>query len=736
MDLAAVGTPEFADALLGHASALVDWSDAQYEQRLEEAIQQLEQAEDLFKRFDDEVGWREATIRRCHAISELVGNRRYELIDTAIKDAEALLKDSAVKLGAAQRGNLNLILGTLYQDRLEGEPSANLDAAETAYRQGLQAFRRAKDPNAKAQIYLQLATVCFTRVEAGDFAAVGATIRYARKARTLVSDVAPVELKTGIISVLARAYAAREGREWVSNFKKAEELLAEGISLADAQESVAGALLHLIRAQIFVHLSQHPMINRLPDAIEDHDVAGRFFSLEDTPQWWFQHREVAGQIAGMLDQSEGMIEIAEDAFSAAKDYLGTRSSHLERRHILSLLSLTLDLGVLGYLEHQGPVEGLLFARRLFGFLSDFDPTPIEHGPNAAEIHFLNPATENYGSILLAFGDDCIRYPLEGLGFEAWEASRLGELKDAISGLAVLSDPGGVAEFADHIQRWIHLVSGNLDPVTSDIVDEGFEEIIVFASGPWSTFPVSAIQLPGPEGRLLVDQARVLHGPCAHQEENTVLDRVLHLCDPKLDQSYEEAALIKGMSKSYTPVDRLSDIQHMLSSGEQFDLIHVTCHGQFNPDYPDGSGVICPDGEILTALWIYEHAHLQSWPLVCIAACLSGVPDFESMPHEGFGLPSAFIKAGARAVLGTQWPVDDFATRLFVQEFYSNIKNGMLASRSFHQTQKWMRSLEEAKIDPIQESFPRFIDGDSHVFDEEPYPFRHPYFWAGFTLHLA
>ncbi|MDO6575301.1 hypothetical protein, partial [Staphylococcus pasteuri_A] len=87
------------------------------------------------------------------------------------------------------------------------------------------AFRRAKDPNAKAKIYLQLATVCFTRVEAGDFAAVGATIRYARKARTLVSDVAPVELKTGIISVLARAYAAREGREWVSNFKKAEELL-------------------------------------------------------------------------------------------------------------------------------------------------------------------------------------------------------------------------------------------------------------------------------------------------------------------------------------------------------------------------------------------------------------------------------------------------------------------------------------------------------------------------------
>ena len=96
--------------------------------------------------------------------------------------------------------------------------------------------------------------------------------------------------------------------------------------------------------------------------------------------------------------------------------------------------------------------------------------------------------------------------------------------------------------------------------------------------------------------------------------------------------------------------------------------------------------------------------LRGTKLVVLSACQSGVGTIHDT--EGvFGLPRAFLLAGAEHVLFSLWEVHDQETKVFMEKFYAHFVEGADIHSAFWNAQDDMRKL-----------FP-----------------QHPRKWAGFVL---
>ncbi len=111
----------------------------------------------------------------------------------------------------------------------------------------------------------------------------------------------------------------------------------------------------------------------------------------------------------------------------------------------------------------------------------------------------------------------------------------------------------------------------------------------------------------------------------------------------------------------------------LSSG-QYGLIHYSGHSGFDGE---DSGWALKDGRITTDLLT---SALQGAPpvLVFSSSCESATPaDPRPAIYENqtYDLPSAFLRAGVEAYVGTLWNIDSASARKFVKKFYESLLKG-------------------------------------------------------------
>jgi hypothetical protein len=133
-----------------------------------------------------------------------------------------------------------------------------------------------------------------------------------------------------------------------------------------------------------------------------------------------------------------------------------------------------------------------------------------------------------------------------------------------------------------------------------------------------------------------------------------------------------------------------------------DVAHFGCHGTFNLEAPEQSGLMLAGGW-LTVQRIITELHFDRTRLATIAACLSGRVHM----HEGeehVGLVQAMMSAGARAVVASLWPVNDAATRALFEAFYAGIEGG---------------------------KSPAVALADATRIVRERAGWEHPYYWAAF-----
>ncbi|MFE4372836.1 CHAT domain-containing protein [Streptomyces sp. NPDC056835] len=141
-------------------------------------------------------------------------------------------------------------------------------------------------------------------------------------------------------------------------------------------------------------------------------------------------------------------------------------------------------------------------------------------------------------------------------------------------------------------------------------------------------------------------------------------------------------------------------------------VHFACHGVLAPDDIAGSAISCADGPLTMDDLLGVRIRAD---LVTLSACRSG--ESRGRPgDERLGLARAFLIAGAKSVLVSQWQVDDLSTALFMERFYDLLVAGAPRGRALHEARATVRGMTvEAAVRWCEDALARAV---GHAEDHE------------------
>ncbi|HVR76547.1 MAG TPA: CHAT domain-containing protein [Planctomycetota bacterium] len=148
----------------------------------------------------------------------------------------------------------------------------------------------------------------------------------------------------------------------------------------------------------------------------------------------------------------------------------------------------------------------------------------------------------------------------------------------------------------------------------------------------------------------------------------------------------------------------------------YDVLHYACHGEFCPPRPWDSSLFLASGTVggkmvdgrLRASEIYA-LDLRRSQLVALSACETGKSQVRP-GDDTVSLGTAFLHAGASALLVSLWKVEDEATSALMKAFYGKwIREGKEKGRA----------LREAKLELMAGSFPHPRQWGAFVLLGEP-----------------
>ena len=185
--------------------------------------------------------------------------------------------------------------------------------------------------------------------------------------------------------------------------------------------------------------------------------------------------------------------------------------------------------------------------------------------------------------------------------------------------------------------------------------------------------------------------------------------IMALGNPTLDLPFAEQEVERIATLYATqPLTNTKAMESIVwSQANQASILHLATHGEYNPINPllstlhliEGNG---HDGR-LEVHEIYGLNLRRATNLVVLSACQTKIGQV-SREDEIVGLNRAFLYAGTPSVIASLWNIDDEASSLLMQRFYTYLKEGKSKAEALQLAQK-----------------------DTRV----KYP--HPYYWSAFVL---
>jgi hypothetical protein len=195
--------------------------------------------------------------------------------------------------------------------------------------------------------------------------------------------------------------------------------------------------------------------------------------------------------------------------------------------------------------------------------------------------------------------------------------------------------------------------------------------------PWGAldlaYPVSVL----PNGGWVV---RAQHEPSKRVRAVVVGDPVFGGRLAQLPGARAEAIAISGRYRNEALLGQEATEKALRGKvGTGVDVLHFATHALYDPVYPLQSSLILTNGQQavpLTAERLFQEP--LSARLVVLSACETGMGRVIA-GDDLLGLTRSFYLAGASAVVSSLWPVDDEATRVFMEAFHERAGTGQYGS---------------------------------------------------------
>jgi CHAT domain-containing protein len=159
-------------------------------------------------------------------------------------------------------------------------------------------------------------------------------------------------------------------------------------------------------------------------------------------------------------------------------------------------------------------------------------------------------------------------------------------------------------------------------------------------------------------------------------------------------------LSKIFSEKMSFVKSEATFANFRKHAENFDILHIACHGNFRQDNPMFSSLRLSDGWVTVRDACGMNLKAE---LVTLSACETGINSIFA-GEELLGLSRGFLSAGANSLLLTLWNVNDEVTQALMADFYASVLNG----------KTFGTSLRIAQCNAIRQNM-------------------HPYYWSPFVL---
>ncbi|GAA3826891.1 CHAT domain-containing protein [Streptomyces phyllanthi] len=253
-----------------------------------------------------------------------------------------------------------------------------------------------------------------------------------------------------------------------------------------------------------------------------------------------------------------------------------------------------------------------------------------------------------------------------------------------------------------------IVAACVDPVRTAVADR--RRVVVVPSGALWTVPLAALE-PSPlsAGHAVsyVPSLSTLLAVLEQPRHRRRVERFVGAGDPDGSLPYAAAELVRAAAGFYDRSVHSGsgiDVAALLADLPEADVVHFACHGITFDNHPDLSALhLSGTGGDRRLLWAPDLVRLRLRArLVVLAACHSGLS--RALPgNEYAGLPGVLLAAGAKAVVGPLWQVDDQVTATLMEHFYIGLAQAGPAA-ALHHAQEAVRSRPET---------------------------AHPYYWAAF-----
>jgi CHAT domain-containing protein len=178
------------------------------------------------------------------------------------------------------------------------------------------------------------------------------------------------------------------------------------------------------------------------------------------------------------------------------------------------------------------------------------------------------------------------------------------------------------------------------------------------------------------------------------------------------------------------------------------FFYFSGHGEHDSTTPEQSALYLAEDTPFT-LADLDGLDSVRFPLVCLAACETGISNWGEFINEFVGFPAVFLNKGSGAVLSTLWTVSEVSSMIFIMEFFRHYQQQLQPTAALQHAQRQLRSLTWRDLaqwyrDAAQKGLPfssrrwlqscdRNIRKAPRQYPPEETPYRHPYHWAGFIL---